>query len=87
MARHRASRTARDRVRGCEDVVGVQKPDDIAGGAIKTFVHGIVDAFVALRDEIGDAGSVGPKALERAVGGFAVDDDILDVRVALGDHR
>ena len=49
-----------------ERIVGVQKPDDIALKQVKALVHGVVDAFVRLRENTNRVGAERLDDLQRS---------------------
>ncbi len=70
-----------------QPVVAVQPGDDLARGAGHALVDCLALALVGLADNVGQPVAVGAEDVECAVGRTAVDDDVLDVRVALREYR
>jgi len=68
-----------------EIIIRAQQDDDIALAGQDTLVEGIKNACVRLADDVGDMGSVLLNDGPGVVGGFAIDDDDLDIRVVLLD--
>src|SRR6266853_2517602 len=65
-------------------IVCVEDGDDLAGGHANALIHGMVMAFVRLRDPLHSR--MAPEDFQRAVGRAAVHDDMPHQRVALPSH-
>jgi len=68
----------------CEDVISVKEPDHVTCCDRYALIHGVVDTTIWLGDQMRDPSHVLPDHFRRAVGGGAVDDDVLHMRVVLG---
>src|SRR6266581_148910 len=65
-------------------IIRVEDRDHLAGGHANALIHGMVMAFVRLRDPFHSR--IAPEDFQRAVGRAAVHDDMLRQRVALPRH-
>ncbi len=67
-------------------VIKVEDGNDVACGEFDSFIHSVVEAVVGFADEAIDSVGVFLEDGGARVGGFAVDYDVLDVLVVLGDY-
>ena len=71
---------------GHQNVVGVDRYDDIARGAADALVESIADALVALGDDNVDAVTISVHNVQCAVSGETIYDDVLAVGIILVDN-
>lgn len=72
------------------DVIRIEEADIISGRRLDALVHRVVEALVALGNQRRDAISVFIEYFQRAIAGFAIYDDVFDIRKCLivyGLHR
>jgi len=72
---------------GVELVGGGDPAHDFAGGAGESFIEGVVHALIGFGEPAGDLRFVFANDVEGAVGGSAIDDEVFEIGIILGEDR
>ena len=72
---------------GVELIGGGDPAHDFAGGAGESFIKGVVHALIGFGEPAGDLRFVFADDVDGAVGGTAVDDEVFEIGIVLGEDR